>query len=166
MTTSSVEPEPIDVPAEVVVKAVTRHSYATLATVSPAGRPHAAGVGYSAVGTTLYVSTDRSSRKARNIAANPHVGLSIPVRRMPFGPPSTVQFQATAELLEPDDRDVVALAASGDLKTVTSHGELERADSCVVRITPGAVVHTYGVGMSLLQFVRDPLNAAGRTRLG
>ena len=84
--------------AETVLKAIATRSYATLATVSSAGRPHVAGVLYAAVGRTLYVSTDRSSRKARNIAATPEVAVTIPVRRVPVGPPSAVQFQGTAEL--------------------------------------------------------------------
>jgi general stress protein 26 len=148
-----------------VVKLVGKRSFATLATVSPADRPHSAGVLYKALGTTLYVNTHRHSRKARNVAANPHVGVTIPIRRLPIGPPSQVQFQAVAELLAVDDPHIVHLAESGQLKEVTSHGELDDPENVFLRITPGRKLHTYGLGMSLRQLLRDPLNAAGSVEL-
>ncbi len=151
--------------AETVLKAIATRSYATLATVSTAGRPHVAGVLYAAVGRTLYVSTDRSSRKARNIAATPEVAVTIPVRRVPVGPPSAVQFQGTAELLDRDDPEITRLVEQGELKAITSHGELDLPDGCVVRITPGRRLLTYGLGMSLLQLWRNPLDAGGVVEL-
>ena len=74
----------------------------TLSTTSPAERSHVACVLYEAIGTTLYVNTLRTSRNARNAAANPHVAVAILIRRLPMGPPSTVQFQGTAEVLDVD----------------------------------------------------------------
>jgi hypothetical protein len=146
--------------------AITKRSFATLATTSPAQRPHAAGVLYAEVDGVLYVSTLRASRKARNVAANPHVFVSIPVRRVPFGaPPSTIQFAATAEVLAVDDADVVALARAGRLDAITGHGELDLPDGCILRITPGSTVHTYGIGMSLLALARNPLEAAATVTL-
>ena len=143
--------------------AIAKRSFATLASTSPAGRPHAAGVLYAEVDGRLYVSTMRASRKARNIAANPHVFLSIPVRRVPFGaPPSTIQFAATAEVLAVDDPDVRSLARAGRLGAITSHGELDLPDGCILRITPGPTFHTYGLGMSLRALAKNPLDAAAR----
>jgi general stress protein 26 len=144
---------------------IDKRSFCTLATSSPKQRPHAAGVLYEAVGMTLYVSTDRSSRKARNIAVNPHVGVCIPVRRLPVGPPSTVQFQATAEVLATDDPEIRRLADAGELKGITSHGELERPDGCFLKITPARRITTFGLGMPLRRLLRDPLNAAGSVEL-
>lgn len=158
-------PRPRDVPPALVRKALAKRSYAVLATVSSAGRAHAAGVLYDLVGDTLFVSTDLSSRKGRNIAENPYVAMTVPVRRAPVGPPSAIQFQATAEVLATDHPDIAALVERGELTGVTSHGELDLPDGCFVRITPGATIHTYGLGMSLWQLVRDPLAAAGRCRL-
>ncbi len=141
--------------------AIAKRSFATLATTSPQHRPHAAAVLYAAVDDVLYVSTIRSSRKARNIAANPDVFVSIPVRRIPFGaPPSSIQFAATAELLPPDHPDVVSLTRAGKLQAITSHGELALPDGCIVRIVPGATIHTYGLGMSLRALAKNPLDAA------
>ena len=141
---------------------IAKRSFATLGTTSPQHRPHAAGVLYAAVDDVLYVSTMRSSRKARNVATNPHVFVSIPVRRIPFGaPPSTIQFAATAELLPVDHPDVVSLARAGRLRAITSHGELDLPDGCTVRIVPGPTIHTYGLGMSLRALAKNPLDAAG-----
>jgi hypothetical protein len=148
---------------DAATRAIARHTYCTLATGSQ--RPHAAGVIYAAVDGALYVSTLRSSRKARNIAANPRVAVTVPVRRLPFGPPATVQFQGTAEILAVDDPEVRALAAAGRLKAITGHGELDLPDGCVLRIRPGRRLVTYGLGMSLLRLIRDPLNAAGSVEL-
>jgi general stress protein 26 len=141
---------------------VAKRSYCTLATSSAKNRPHNAGLIYASVGLTLYVSTARSSHKARNIAANPHVGVVIPVRRLPVGgPPSAVQYQGTAELLALDDPQIVELVEAGRLKAITSHGELDHPDGCFLRITPGRRINTYGLGMSLIQLIRHPLEAGG-----
>lgn len=146
-------------------KAIARRSFCTLATSSATNRPHVAGVLYVADDGVLYVSTLRTSRKARNVVANPEVFLCIPVRRLPVGPPSTVQFAATAEVLATDDSDIVRLAAAGRLKAITGHGELDHPDGCFLRITPAATLHTYGLGLSLRRLISDPLNAGGRVTL-
>lgn len=148
-----------------VSQAVHRRSVAVLSTVSAAGRPHAATVVYGAVGHQLYVSTIRSSRKGRNLAENPWAGVVIPVRRLPVGPPSSVQFQARAELLSPDDDEIGRLAEAGRLKAVTGHGELELPDGCFVRLTPVNRLHTYGLGLSLWKLIRDPLGAGASVEL-
>ncbi len=158
--TESARPDP-----QKVLRAIDKRNFATLSTTSPADRPHGAGVLYEAVGTTLYVNTLRTSRKARNIAANPHVAVNIPIRRAPVGPPSTVQFQGTAEVLPPDHPNIVTLAAGGQLRSITKHGELENIDGCFLRITPNRKLITYGLGMSLYRLIRDPLKAGGETDL-
>jgi general stress protein 26 len=149
-----------------VAKALGKRSFCVLATASPSGRPHVAGVLYQAIGTTLYVNTSRDSRKARNVADNPHVAVSIPIRRLPVGgPPSTVQFQGRADILALDDPDIARMVESGELKNITSHGELDHPDGCFLRITPLRRITTYGLGMSLLKLIRDPLHAGGSVDL-
>lgn len=150
---------------EQVVKAIARRSFCTLATASARNRPHVAGVLYAADDNILYVSTLRTSRKARNIVENPEVFVCIPVRRLPVGPPSTVQFAATADILAAEDPDIVGLVGTGRLKAITSHGELDHPDGCFLRITPAGKLHTYGLGLPLRQLLRDPLNAGGSVRL-
>lgn len=146
---------------DIVLRQLAKRSFAVLSTTSPAGRPHAAGVLYAAVGTTVWVSTLRGSRKARNIVANEHVAVCVPVRRGPVGPPSTIQFQGRAEVVAVDDPRV----KPAELGAITSHGELDLPDGCLLRIEPTGRVHTYGLGMSLLHLARHPLEAAGSVDL-
>ena len=146
-----------------VRKVIASKTFATLATTSPAGRPHVSGVLYDEVGGALWVHTMRSSRKARSIAANPHVAVTIPFRKLPVGPPYTVQFQATAELVDMDEPEVVDLVAAGALETVSAHGALDEPDGVFVRITPGRTVHSYGLGANPIDLMRDPLHTGART---
>jgi hypothetical protein len=142
-----------------VARAVRRGGFAVLATASPSGRPHAAGVSYQLAAGHLWVSTLRSSRKARNVAARPEVGLTIPVRRLPLIPPATVQLQGRAQIVGLDDPHLRRLAEAGSLDAVTGHGELELADGCFLRIALPERVPSYALGMSLWRLLRDPLNA-------
>jgi general stress protein 26 len=166
MTDTTTDPSPYRPELEQVTKAMAKRSFCNLATVSPKGRPHVAGVLYQAIGTTLYLNTSRDSHKARNVADNPHVAVVIPIRRLPVGgPPSTVQFQGDAEILPLDDPDMVRLVEAGRLKNITSHGELDHPDGCFIRITPRRRLTTYGLGMSLLTLIREPLSAGGSIEL-
>jgi hypothetical protein len=88
------------------------------------------------------------------------------VRRAPFGPPSTIIFQTTARVLELDDPELGAAAQTGNLKAVTSHGELELPGGVFLQVALPRKVVTYGLGMSLLSLVRNPMHAAGFARLG
>ena len=89
---------------------------ATLATVSASGRPHAATVLYQCVDDALFVSTDRDSRKARNIADQGFAAVTIAVRRLPIGPPASIQFQSAATILANDDPEIVRLGGAGRLR--------------------------------------------------
>jgi hypothetical protein len=86
--------------------------------------------------------------------------LTVPIRRLPFGPPASVLLQATASVVAVDDPEVVRLAGSGALERVTSHGELELPDGCFLRLDLPRRVPTYGLGMSLYSLARNPLDAA------
>lgn len=142
---------------------LAKRSFAVVSTVSAAGHPHAAGVLYAADGLTLYVNTLRTSRKARNIEATGSAAVVVPVRKLPIGPPFTIQFQASAELLALDDDEVVALARSGVLKSITSHGELDEPLGCFLRLRPIETIHTYGIGVSTWALARDPVHVGARS---
>jgi hypothetical protein len=105
---------------------------------------------------------NRGSKKARDLAANPRVALCVPVRRLPFFPPSTAHFAATAEILPIDAPEVAGYLAAGRLKKIAGRGALEEPDGCFVRITPDGPVSTFGLGMTITKFVKDPIHAAGR----
>jgi hypothetical protein len=148
-----------------VRRAIGRRSVATLATASAKGRPHAATVLYQCVDDVLFVSTDRDSRKARNVAERGTAAVTIAVRRLPFGPPASIQFQSTATVLANDDPEIVRLAAAGRLGRITAHGEMDLEGACFLRLPLPARVVTYALGMSLWQVIRNPLDAAGEVDL-
>jgi general stress protein 26 len=144
-----------------VADVIANNSFCTLATSSADNRPHVAGVLYALVGRDLYINTDTTSRKARNIAENQQVAVCIPVQVDPQGPPFTATLQGTAATLQNDDPEIVRLVADGSLAAVTSHGELERPGTCFVKISPGRRVATYGIGVSQEELAADPLSAFG-----
>lgn len=167
MTSTTTAPPHVPLPVAdpalgaTVRKAVAARSYGTLATTSSAGRTHAAGILYALADGCLWISTHRDSRKARNVVENPRVALTVAVRRLPVGPPASVSLQGLATVVGLDDPEVVALAAAGALRRITSHGELELDGGCFVKVALPRRVPAYGLGMSLRELLRDPL-AAGR----
>ncbi len=150
-----------------VERTIRKRSFATLATTSAAGRAHVAGVVYDTVDGDLWVHTMRTSRKARSVARNSSVGVCIPFRRLPVGPPYTIHFQATAEIVEMDDPRVTALVDDGHLTRLTGHDALDMPGAVFVRIRPNGTVHSYGLGVNPLRLMRDPLrNGAATVHLG
>ncbi len=146
-------------------RAIERRSVATLATTSTAGRPHVATVLYQCTDDALFVSTHGRSRKARNVAANGLAAVTIAVRRLPVGPPASIQFQTSAEVLAADDPQIQRLVAAGSLGRITAHGELDLDGACVLRLSLPSRVVTYALGMSLWRVLRHPLDAAGEVSL-
>ena len=67
----------------VQVKHVQKPNIATLATVREDGSPHTAPVWYRYIEGAFFVLTERSSKKARNIARDPRVELCIDDRARP-----------------------------------------------------------------------------------
>jgi uncharacterized protein YhbP (UPF0306 family) len=148
-----------------VRRAIERRSVATLATVSGKGRPHAATVLYQCVDDALFVSTHRESRKARNVADNGAAAVTIAVRRLPIGPPASIQFQSSAAVLSNDDPEITRLATAGRLDRITAHGEMSLDGGCFLRLALPARVVSYALGMSLWRVLRSPLDAAGEVHL-
>lgn len=143
----------------IVRRELARHSFCTLATSSGAQRPHVAGVLYALVGNDLYLTIHDDSVKARNIADNPRVAVCVPIRKVPFFPPFAIQFQATATLLDSTDPEITRLVATGALKKILTGIDLEDPTNRFVRITPGRRISTYGLGVPLLQVIRQPTTA-------
>lgn len=167
MTNTPGTPSPTDAgddrQARIIAKALRKKTFATLATVSPAGRSHAAGVVYDFVDGALWIHTMQHGRKGENIATNPHVGVCVPYRRLPVGPPYTLHFQATAELVALDDPLATALYEAGRLDHIAGHGAMEMDGACFVRIVPRGTMHSFGPGVAVLDLVRDPLNSGARS---
>ncbi len=143
---------------------LTKASFAVLSHVTPAGEPRSSGVVYQAVGRRLYVAVAPDGWKARHIAANGRVAVTVPLRRggllslvAPI-PPATISFHATA---------IVYPAGSPAARSLPE--ELasllpaeRRASACLVEVIPEGAFVTYGVGVPLLR-MRTP--AAARARV-
>ncbi|MGH2610535.1 MAG: pyridoxamine 5'-phosphate oxidase family protein, partial [Tepidiformaceae bacterium] len=93
---------------DLVWAAIAANSYCTLATSSD-NRPHVAGILYEVVGRDIFVTAFDDSKKARNVAENPHVAVAIPVIEHPEAPPFSIQFQGRGEVLAQDHPDIVRL---------------------------------------------------------
>jgi general stress protein 26 len=148
-----------------IKKELAKRSFAVLATHSDAGYSHAAGVMYVEVDGVLYIHTRRTTRKARNVATNEHVGVSIPTRKLPGSPPYSIQFQGQAELVPMNDPRVTDLVKAGRLKKITSHGELDEPDGVFVVVRPDRRIHSYGIGVPMRDIIRDPVRNGPRSVL-
>jgi general stress protein 26 len=160
---------------EHVERAIRSHTFGTLSTLSRQGHPHATGVVYAvsppAHPLRLYVTTRGTTVKIANIRRAPEVAFVIPVphRGIPLFPPSVVQFQATATVVNADDPAAIAAFRStwflrrilrAEQRIVAESGEM-----CFIAIRPMRTLSTYGVGMSALAVTRRPRQAIGRVDL-
>ena len=149
--------------ARIIAKALRKKTFATLATVSPKGRSHSAGVVYDFVDGALWIHTMRNGRKGLNVVGNHHVGVCVPYRRLPVGPPYTLHFQGVAELIALDDPQAVRHYEAGRLDSISGHGAMEMDGACFLRITPTGTIHSFGPGVPVLDLARNPLEAGGRS---
>jgi general stress protein 26 len=134
---------------------IAKRHFCTLATASANGAPHIVGVTYQYIDGCLYIATGAYSKKARNIRANPRVAVHIPARQYPVGPPWSVQFQGAASVLDRDDPEILPLLDAGKLKRITRFGVLKEPDVCFLKVKPARKIHTYGLGLSIVEVMRD-----------
>src|SRR5689334_11704541 len=64
-----------------VWQAIAKASFAVLSEVTPEGAPRSTGVLFKSTGHRLYVAVAADSWKARHIAADGRVAVTVPVRR-------------------------------------------------------------------------------------
>ena len=76
------------------------HYYARIATLKPDGCPVVHTVGYASEGATVYIMTDRPSRKARNIMKNPHVAYAVDENYEDFSRIQGIQMEGKAVVVE------------------------------------------------------------------
>jgi hypothetical protein len=151
------------VTSQQVWRAVAKASFAVVGYVTPSGAPRSSGVVYRAVGRRLFVAVAPDGWKARHIAADGRVSVTVPIQRgkvlslvMPI-PPATVSFHGAA---------VVHPAGSPQARSLPKELEsllpAERRDSaCIIEIVPDGAFVTYGVGVSLMD-MRHPEAARAR----
>jgi hypothetical protein len=137
--------------SEQVWRAVGRASFAVLSHVTPAGEPRSSGVVYKASGRRLVVAVAPGSWKARHIAADGRVAVTVLVRRggilslvVPI-PPAAISFHGTAVVHPAGSREARSLLDElGSLVPAE-----RRASACVIEIMPAGAFRTYGLGVSL-----------------
>lgn len=145
-----------------VKKVLKSKNFLVLGTASESGRPHSSGVLYELVGDTIYIHTTRSSRKFKNVSENPHVAVTVPYRRIPVGPPSTIQFQGWATVMREQSAGVHQLIAQGHFQTLLSKGAENVPDGVFLRIGLPRVIHTFGVEGSLWKWATKPLETGSK----
>jgi hypothetical protein len=141
---------------EEVWRTLDKHTFAVMSHVTASGEPRSSGVVYGTKGRRLVVVVAASSWKARTIAEDQLVALTVPVRRggilaslFPI-PPAAISFRARAHVGEPCmlDRDSLPPKFARLLPPTL-------AESCVIELTPEGQFLTYGIGVSLMA-MRDP----------
>jgi hypothetical protein len=137
---------------------LAKASFAVVSYTTPAGEPRSSGVVYALTDHRMYVVVAVDSWKARHIAVNGKVSVTVPVRRgglmslvFPI-PPETISFSGSAVVHE--GRAVP--------EALTRLVPPERLEHCrVIEIRPEGHFVTYGVGVPLLR-MRVPERARGR----
>lgn len=148
---------------EIVETEVRRRTFGVLSTVSRDHRPHSTGVVYGVSSRkrpfSLYVTTNRDNKKARNITRDPNVSFTIPIPRrfLRFLPPNCVQFQGRAEIVSFEDEDARnGFSRSLVLRKILKLEEEHVGSKAVfIRIRPDSTIHTYGMGSSLVGLLRN-----------
>lgn len=143
--------------SDLVWRQLADASFAVIGYVTPAGEPRSSGVVYRTVGKRLYIVVGPDSWKARHIATNKHVSVTVPVHRggvlalvAPI-PPATISFHATA-LVHPAG----SIRLSSISKELDSLLPPDRKDAgVVIELIPYGRFLTYGVGVSLME-MRKP----------
>lgn len=150
--------------SEQVWQAIDKELFAVVGMVTANQEARTVGVVYVVRDRKLYVATDRDAWKARHIATNPNVSVTIPIaKRIPVMPwvkipAATITFSGTARILAAHEAPPEVFRA---IFRGMAENEKKVAGSCLIEITPIKEFVTYGVGVSLMQ-MRDTELARGR----
>ena len=154
----------VELSTEEVWQTIDKELFAVVGMVNAANEARTAGLVYIVRDRKLYLATGADTWKARHIAANPHVSVTIPIaKRVPIMPwlkipQATITFQGTAHVCGagealPDLLQKLLGPMANDQELI--------AGSCLVEIIPTGEFVTYGVGVRLIE-MRDPNKARGR----
>jgi PPOX class probable F420-dependent enzyme len=115
-------------------------NFGVVATLNADGSPHTSVVWVTRDGDRVLFSTHSARRKARNIARDPRVGITILDRADPY---RTVDIRGTAELVE-DEGHVVQRAVNRKYMGGDPPPDPDGVVRLVVRVTPERVVEFPG----------------------
>ncbi len=152
------------VTTKIVWQAIEKELFAVLGMVTSKGEARTVGIVYLVQGRKFYIGTGLKTWKARHIATNPAVSMTIPIaRRVPIAPwvripQATITFSGTARIIP-------GVEAPRDLlQLVFRHKAEDRdfmKDTCLIEVTPQGDFLTYGIGIPLIK-MREPELARGR----
>jgi hypothetical protein len=136
-----------------VWRALARASFAVVSHVTPSGAPRSSGVVYAVAERRMYVAVAPDGWKAKHIASNGQVAVTVPVRRggllsllLPI-PPATISFHARAIVHPAGALDIHSLSRA--LESLLPADR--RASAAVLEIVPEGRFVTYGLGVTLTQ---------------
>lgn len=143
---------------------IEKNLFAVLGMVTAQNEARTVGIVYVVDDRTLYIGTKKSAWKARHIARNGHVSLTVTIPKsvplMPWidVPAATITFAGEAQVVAPDTLDA-------DVLRPLYRGLVDDADamakSAIIVVKPVGDFITYGIGVSLMQ-MRDTEKARGR----
>ena len=154
----------VELTAAQVWQAIEKELFAVIGMVTARREARTVGVMYFVRDRKLYVGTESDTWKARHIAGNPHVSVTVPIaKRIPIMPwikvpAATITFSGTARVLP-------AIEAPAELVRAAFRGIADDAgvlpELCLIEITPAGQFLTYGIGVPLMR-MRHPEQARGR----
>jgi len=148
-----------------VWRVLAQQSFMVLGMVSARGAARTAGVMLEVDGNHVWSTTNEAEWKAKHLAANPQVSVTVPVpKRVPFVPwvkvpAATITFSAVASLVPA--REIPSRVRDVLLRGLDVEEEGARGALVGIRVEPVGDFVTYGVGVSLLA-MRDTDAARGR----
>ncbi len=154
----------LELTTEQVWQAIEKELFVVIGMVTADHEARTVGVVYVVHGRKLYIGTGKETWKARHIAGNPHVSVTIPiVKRIPIMPwikipAATITFCGRARILDTGEAPPELLQAI--FRDLALDQEM-MAGSCLIEVVPEKEFITYGVGIPLMQ-MRQPQKARGR----
>jgi hypothetical protein len=154
----------IQLTPEQVWEAVEKELFAVLGMVTITGEARTVGVVYVVRDRKLCIITGKDTWKARHVATNPHVSVTIPIaKRIPIMPwvkipAATITFSGMARVLPAAEAPPELLQAL--MRGLASDRDAV-AHSCLIEVTPEKDFVTYGVGVPMMR-MRHPEQARGR----
>jgi len=122
---------------EAIVAYLDNHRHCALATVTPEGRAHVSTVSYVNRALEIYLMTDPSSRKAKNIESCPNIAMAV-----------------TEDYLDWDD--IRGIHLSGTVEWIKDETELKKAQNMFAEKFPQVhkYLGTYGVTIDIIPFLK------------
>ena len=151
-------------PYRYVEKQIRKKKFGILSTISPKGWIQSSTVQYGVSpkdsGLCLYVLTDSSYKKVKNIQETQKISFAItfPHYYLRFIPPWTVSFQGTAKILPFEDLQAREACTNRSLKRMIEFTENSKYKDTAVflKLQPNRRLSWFGLGMKLRKMMKDP----------